>query len=144
MTLFFLFAVSLHAAELRIDPKVCQLLTKHVPDADVTYRPGVDVQGRKVAPADLNPSPVNKAIERQFAIKLTNDTARLFGLAGAIPMLSQESVPGEPPDTIPLAQMETEIGYVTLKNGQAYLNNRPLSDPQQDELAVLCIQKKGR
>lgn len=31
----------------------CSRLIRHVPDADVTYQPGVDVHGRPVAPADV-------------------------------------------------------------------------------------------
>src|SRR5690606_14696963 len=32
----------------------CRLLVKHVPSPDVAYRPGVDVNGDPVAPADLD------------------------------------------------------------------------------------------
>lgn len=32
----------------------CRVVERHVPDDDVAYRPGVDVKGRAVAPADLN------------------------------------------------------------------------------------------
>ena len=32
----------------------CSRLVRHVPAADATYRPGTDVYGRQVAPADLN------------------------------------------------------------------------------------------
>lgn len=35
----------------------CILLVEHVPSADVAYQPGVDVRGRKVAPADVEASP---------------------------------------------------------------------------------------
>jgi hypothetical protein len=34
----------------------CSRLVRHVPAADVAYQPGVDVRGRKVASADLDPA----------------------------------------------------------------------------------------
>ncbi len=35
----------------------CQWLVRHRPDDDVAYRPGVGVDGRPVAPADVTPPP---------------------------------------------------------------------------------------
>jgi hypothetical protein len=32
----------------------CRVVERHVPDEDVAYKPGVDVNGRAVVPADLN------------------------------------------------------------------------------------------
>jgi hypothetical protein len=40
-----------------ITARDCRLLSRHVPDADVAHRPGVDVRGKKVAPADLGGAP---------------------------------------------------------------------------------------
>jgi hypothetical protein len=131
------------AAELRMAESVCQQVTRHVPDADVAFQPGVGADGRRVVPADINASPINKSIEKQVAIKIYNDAAKTFGL----PMPSYQKpsgVPGEPPETLPLTAAETDIGYVTFKNGRAYLNGKPLDNSQQDELAVLCIQREKR
>jgi len=36
-----------------VDDGRCRVAERHVPDADVAYRPGVDVKGKAVAPADL-------------------------------------------------------------------------------------------
>jgi len=33
----------------------CSRLVRHIPDANVAYRPGVDARGRPVVPADLDP-----------------------------------------------------------------------------------------
>lgn len=42
------------ARQVAITPELCQQLSiQHVPAPDVTYRPGSDVYGRPVAPADL-------------------------------------------------------------------------------------------
>lgn len=41
-------------ATVTVTREDCQRLVRHVPSADATYQPGVDVYGREVAPADLN------------------------------------------------------------------------------------------
>lgn len=38
-------------------PAECQMLTEHMADNDVTYKPGVDADGNAVVPADLNAAP---------------------------------------------------------------------------------------
>lgn len=127
-----LAAFPLHAAELRIDKSVCQLVNKHVPDADVEYQPGRDATGRRVAPADIPGT--QDHLEDQIVIRLTNDAAKVFGLN--MPSIQRGD------DKIPLAEAETNIGFVTLQNGKAYLDGKPLDASRQDELAVLCMQKK--
>ena len=50
-----LFAAATAVAEetrIIITKKDCRRLVRHTPSADVAYRPGVDVRGRKVVPAD--------------------------------------------------------------------------------------------
>ncbi len=42
---------------VRITKADCTRLVEHRPSADVAYQPGVDVRGRKVAPADVPASP---------------------------------------------------------------------------------------
>src|SRR5262245_41340299 len=43
--------------QLQVTAADCRRLVQAVPSADVNYRPGVDVYGRAVAPADLAPVP---------------------------------------------------------------------------------------
>jgi hypothetical protein len=133
-----LFSFTAQAAELRMDTSVCQQVTRHVPDASVAYQPGVDANGKKVAPADINASPLNNTLINQVAIKLENDTAATFGLK------SPTMVPPGGGAPVPLVQGTTEIGYVTFKDNKAYLNGKPLDAGQQDQLAVLCIQREKR
>lgn len=38
---------------LAVEKMICQQLYVHTPSADVAYKPGVDVEGKPVAPADL-------------------------------------------------------------------------------------------
>ena len=58
-TAFTLSAVNAHslgAQTITVAPSACQALTAHTPADDAAYRPGVDVDGNTVAPADLNAS----------------------------------------------------------------------------------------
>src|SRR5262245_35359682 len=43
--------------QLQVTAADCRRLVQYVPSGDVNYRPGTDVYGRQVAPADLNPAP---------------------------------------------------------------------------------------
>ena len=54
LVLAFVLGGPARAALLSVKPDDCAALVAHVPDDDVAYRPGVDVRGNKVAPADLN------------------------------------------------------------------------------------------
>src|SRR5688572_15205808 len=77
MTLLFLCSVAQAETTITIDPSACREVIRHVPDADVAYKPGVDVHGKKVAPADLSaPAISNKDIEQAFRIEINNDTAK--------------------------------------------------------------------
>ena len=41
---------------VKITKKDCRRLVRHTASADVAYKPGVDVRGRKVVPADIRGS----------------------------------------------------------------------------------------
>jgi hypothetical protein len=132
--LALLFYDKPHAAELKMDRAVCDYVTKHTPGADVAFQPGAD----GVVSADINESPLNKELEKSVAIKLTNQTAKVFGLEAAFPQIAVGNT------TTPLAEGETEIGYITLDQGKPLLNGKPLNSVQEDELAVLCIEREKR
>lgn len=52
----------------------CQTLAEYVPQAGVNYEPGVDVNGKAVAPADLNAAPFE--MPDVMAIPLSIDLAK--------------------------------------------------------------------
>lgn len=58
---------------------LCQSLPVYRPDPGVEYRPGVDVHGRAVAPADLN-VPLNVGVDEVIRIPVTVDLVRRFNL----------------------------------------------------------------
>lgn len=52
-----LLTVSAFPAYAQNEPALCKLRAQHVARADAAYKPGVDVQGNPVMPADVNAAP---------------------------------------------------------------------------------------
>ncbi|MFD1627929.1 hypothetical protein [Azospirillum griseum] len=104
-----------------VDPTLCRALARHQPAPDVAYKPGVDVKGRPVAPADL-PGSAGTMATPPIDIPLTIDLARRMGvrLPGG----------GLPTDTV--------IGRMTLDGGRLLLNGQPLGGTSEAELIALC------
>jgi hypothetical protein len=91
-----------------------------VPGAD--YQPGVDVNGDAVAPADLPSSASNPSVDN-FPIEIDQRLAHRFNLP-------------------PGANAKAVLGYVTVRNNQAYFNGQPLNADQTAALGEACQQAK--
>lgn len=99
----------------------CLKLVKHVPAPDVAYRPGVDVRGKPVVPAD--PEGVGKIVPPEnFTIDITVRIDKRFGV----------------PPTAELYRPEARIGAVTVEGDKAYFNGQPLATESVNELAEVC------
>lgn len=104
----------------------CARLVAHKPAADAIYTPGVDVQGRAVAPADLPGTP-QIAMPDEIVIDITVEIQKRFGI----------------PSDAALFKPEARIGTVVVKpDGSATFNGQPLTSPEQQALSALC-QKQG-
>ena len=104
----------------------CSRLTAHVPSADATYQPGVDVRGRAVAPADLPGTP-QIVMPEEITIAITVDLQARFGI----------------PVTSNLYKPEASIGTVVVRpDGRASFNGQPLTSQEQSALGYLC-QRQG-
>jgi hypothetical protein len=99
----------------------CARLVAHVPDPDVAYRPGVDVYGREVAPADLGGAP-RIELPETILIDIEIDLLQRFG------------IPASPA----LYDADAELGEVVYKDGRFTFNGQPLQDQAQAELAARC------
>lgn len=99
----------------------CRKLVRHQPAPDVAYKPGVDVKGRKVAPADLNDAPQIKVPET-----ITFDAAvdlRRFGI----------------PNSSPLFQPNVSVGRVDVQqDGKVFFNGQRLGNPEVAALEEFC------
>ncbi|MGH6948956.1 MAG: hypothetical protein ACREDZ_16620 [Kiloniellales bacterium] len=102
----------------------CDALAIHYPNADVAYRPGVDVQGRPVTPADLDSSPLR--LPEVIVIPIEVDLFERFGL---------------PPDPTRY-DADAEIGTVVWHDGRLYFDGQPIHDEAAAELAARC-QRQG-
>ncbi len=119
-----------HAADTpALDSSLCNALVKHTPDADVAYRPGVDVNGNAVAPADLPGGNNPIKLPEKINIPVTVSLAKVLNLnANATP--ANQLGPGT----------EAQFGTLTVEGDRVTFNGQPLSDTQQDNLAVLCMR----
>jgi len=105
-----------------IDLSLCQRLTRHVPAADVEYRPGVDVNGRPVAPADL-PGSAGAQPPIPIDLPLSVELARRMGVA--LP-----SVPYLPNDITAV--------WLSVVGDRLYLNGQPIDPGAEERLYAYC------
>jgi hypothetical protein len=121
----FLLAAALAAAHEKATVAItradCARLVEHVPDPDMAYRPGVDVYGREVAPADLGGAP-RIELPETILIDIEVDLLERFG------------IPANPA----LYDPDAEVGWVVYKDGRFTFNGQPLQDQAQAELAARC------
>lgn len=101
----------------------CRRLERHVPAPDVAYRPGVDVRGRAVPPADLAAPPA--IVPERLTIHLGVDLQRRLGL---------------PRDLI----ADLPLGIIEIENGTALFNGRPLAPDTAAALAAACAAARRR
>jgi hypothetical protein len=104
----------------------CTRLVAHHPDASVEYKPGTDVHGRYVAPADLpNQNSIKLPDKIEFDLRLNP--------------LAYAPQPGNAPAGA-FQNTGTNLGHVEvdLLSGQAKLNGHALDDEQTSIVAEAC------
>lgn len=123
------FSLPAGAAQTEIAPATeCRMIPRHVPDPDVTYRPGQDVvNGQPVPPADLEGAASPLIVPQEFEIEID------AGLNGVV------SAPGHP---APLYQPRAKIGRVQVKDLEGDpsldLNGQPLYRTSPGEASPEC------
>src|SRR5688572_20512159 len=94
------------AAKAETLPPECKFLPEHVPSDDVAYKPGVDVHGKPVVPADLNDTAFE--VPEVITVPLSIDLAE---------KLQTLSVPG--------FQLEAPLGLLEIhENGRVTYEGR--------------------
>lgn len=104
----------------------CRLLPTYVPSPDVDYKPGVDVHGHYVAPADVEGS-VQPALPKTYNIPLTVSLVKALNLDATQYPVSALGTGTEIP-----------LGTLNVDGNNVSLNGKPLSNDQQGKLAALC------
>lgn len=112
------------ADKLRVNKRDCQSIIRHNPQG-AEYKPGVDAHGRPVKPADVGGgSPIT--LPKEITIDIGIDLAEKYGL-GAGGKYTGEAV----------------VGKVTVKNGRAYWNGKPLDQSEENAIAEACRRQYG-
>jgi hypothetical protein len=111
---------------LEVTKDNCQRIVKYVAEQDVTYKPGVDVHGRAVAPADLEQNQI--VIPNRIFIDLSLPFKDL--LKNYNPKLKNA---------------EVFVGLVEydINTGRLLFNGQELSDPALNAIARECEKKFG-
>lgn len=136
LVLAFVLGGPARAALLSVKPDDCAALVAHVPDDDVAYRPGVDVRGNKVAPADLN----------QIG-RIDYDTDHIIITIGH-PLIAIDGELGDQDrfvaggGRIDVFGADLDVGAVTLRGGEVYFNGRRLTDTQRRAIAEACAERQ--
>ncbi|MBM3567922.1 MAG: hypothetical protein FJX46_04110 [Alphaproteobacteria bacterium] len=126
---FSVLAFGARAQTVVVTRSDCALLTRHVPAADVAFKPGVDVHGRPVAPADL-PGGATVAVPNEIGIDITLPLRKFAETAGRYRWEA---------GTTTLARITYDIGANRLM-----LDGQPLGDPVAHAIAELCAGRQGQ
>ena len=116
-------ATAAAAETLTMSKAECRKLVRHQPSADVAYQPGVDVRGRRVAPADLGGG-TTIAVPQEIEIPITVELEKTIGAAAS-----------------GLYKPEANIGKVVYKNGRAWFNGQPLETGANADVVAACRRK---
>ena len=162
-----LFAAGTAVAEetkITITKKDCRRLVRHTASADVAYRPGVDVRGRKVVPADAG-GRVPLKLPDVFEFNIDVDIRKYLGgpeddaaaASAADKATTAATSARATADTAEAAAnrkaqkfagLNMTVGKVryNIKTGALTFNGQSLTDPDQDALAAACrsILKGGK
>jgi hypothetical protein len=132
-----LFASTAHAETVAVSAADCKKLVAHTPNDDVTYKPGVDVRGKKVAPADLDggyqmelPESIDLQIGVDLADRLALRDARKQAQSGSAPT-TRKVLP---------AEGYAPVGTLSIRGNEAYWNGKLLASQDQAALTLACRQ----
>lgn len=110
----------------------CRILTRHIPTDDVVYKPGIDVRGRPVTPANLSPAP-DFGLKDKISFHLILDVAE-EARGNADTQRQFQDHPG--------LEGRVGLGLIEIKQGEVTLDGKPLASQHQIELTEFC--KKSR
>lgn len=118
------------ASTITVTATDCQRLVRHQPSGDVAYKPGVDVNGNPVAPADL-PGSVTIKTPTEVTFDVTYDLLSNYGVAS---------------DTVLAPRGEAVVGTVKydLLSGALTFNGERLDNAETAALADLCKAAEAR
>lgn len=120
-------ATAAGGAYLTLSENDCARLARHYPADDVTYRPGRDVRGKAVAPADLPPELGGGSgliLPDAVVIPIEVDLFERYGIPANSASFKGDIFVGEV--------------VVDVASGRATFNGQPLQSEAEAELAARC------
>ena len=133
-------ALAAESEFVALSAAACARLVQHVPRDDVTYKPGVDVRGNAVVPADIGGGAAI-TMPDEINIQIGIDLADRLALRE-----SRKTTPGLPGATAPIRKVlpyegKAAIGELTIKGNDAYWNGARIGPQDEVQLAEAC--RKG-
>lgn len=104
---------------------ICQKVVRHQPQEDVSYKPGVDVYGNPVEPADLPGSTVEFSLPETVEFDLPLNPFEFMGRPDLADLF--------PNAAFSIGHIKYDVGA-----GEVTLNGRLLNDDQKTALAAAC------
>jgi hypothetical protein len=108
---------------------LCRNQVAYTEPAGVEYKPGVDVHGHYVAPADINSS-ASPQMPKTINIPVTLSLAKVLNLDTTQFPVSQFG-----------AGTEAQVGVFSVEGNNVSFNGKPLSDEQQRNIAAACAKQ---
>ncbi len=137
-------SAALSAETVKLSTGDCSKLVQHVP-ADAAYKPGVDVRGKPVVPADLGggssitiPDEINIQIGIDLADRLALRDARR--IQPTTPGLPGQPTPSDPVRKVLPYEGKAAIGTLTIKGNDAYWNGERIAPQDEVLLAAACAK----
>jgi hypothetical protein len=128
LTPMLLLSISVHAmVAKKVDPALCSAVDYQKPPS-VDYQPGVDVNGKKVTPADL-PNQQKMTLPKKITIPLTASLAKLLNLDTTKDPASKLG-PGT----------EAQLGSFIVEGNQVSFNGKPLTAEQKEKVTAACAK----
>ncbi len=112
-----------------VTPGDCLILNKHVPDADVKFKPDVDVRGNKTVPAEIGNKDVLGLDGKGYTFYMTHDALKDNEIAAARGLSGSE-------------EGKIILGSVTVKNGDILWNGSSLKAADRDRIFMLCEEDR--
>ncbi|MDG1995491.1 MAG: hypothetical protein P8J14_03275 [Emcibacteraceae bacterium] len=107
----------------------CQMITSHVADVDVEYKPGKDVRGRDVVSADVEGSDALGLGKNGYSFYMTHDALKESGRTEKYGLSqSQEG--------------KIILGQVTVKDGDVLWNGSSLREADRNSIYMLCDEQR--
>ena len=143
----FVPASHAHADTVAMSTADCQRLVTHIPAPDVEYKPGVDVHGKAVVPADLNggstialPQSIDINIGVNLARRLTPQATQTAPANATTSANATASTNAASPFSGVRPYAYAPLGTVTIKGNDVYWNGTMIGAADEAELITACRQ----